>query len=242
MTWHKGPLCGFDLETTGVDTANDRVVTAAIVDIRPGEPTRTRTWLINPGIAIPEGATAVHGISTEKARAEGQHPSVGLDEIALELTVALASGTPIVAFNASFDLTMLDQELLRYKLGGLNERLGSYDAVSPVLDPHVIDKKVDTYRQGKRTLTATCEAHGLVMQNAHAADADAIAACRLLFRLADKYSLPAKYPSLYEIHEEQIGWRAAQSASLAEYFRKQGKAEVVDGSWPLRRVAGERAA
>jgi DNA polymerase-3 subunit epsilon len=225
-----------------VDVESDRVVTAAVVDIRPGEPTRTRNWIINPGIAIPEGATAVHGISTERARAEGIHPSTGLEEIALELTVALAGGVPIVAFNASFDLTMLDQELLRYKLGGLEERLGSYDAVSPILDPHVIDKQVDKFRRGKRTLGVTCEAHGLVLDNAHAADADAIAACRLLFRLADKYSLPAKYPSLYEIHEEQIGWRAEQSASLAEYFRKQGKTEDVDGSWPLRRVTSGRAA
>lgn len=242
MTWHRGPLFGFDLETSGVDVEKDRIVTAAIIDIRPGEATRHRTWLINPGIDIPEGATAVHGISTETARAEGQHPSTGLEEIALELTVALAGGVPIVAFNASFDLTLLDQELLRYKLGGLEDRLGSYDAVSPVLDPHVIDKKVDTYRKGKRTLTATCEAHGLVMENAHAADADAIAACRLLFRLADKYALPAKYPSLYEIHEEQIGWRAEQAASLADYFRKQGKPDDVDGSWPLRRIGTERAA
>lgn len=242
MTWHRGPLCGFDLETTGVSVENDRVVTAAIVDIQPGKPTRTRTFLLNPGIEIPAEATAVHGISTEKARAAGVHPSTGLDEIALELTVALASGTPVVAFNASFDLTMLDQELLRYKLGGLEERLGSYDAVSPILDPHVIDKKVDTFRKGKRTLAVTCEAHGLVMENAHAADADAIAACRLLFRLADKYDLPAKYPSLYEIHEEQIGWRAAQAESLAAYFRKQNKPDDVAPSWPLRRVSAERAA
>jgi len=242
MSWHKGSLCGFDVESTGVSVENDRIVTAAIVDIQPGKPTRTRTFMLNPGIAIPEEATKVHGISTEQARAEGAHPSTALEEIALELTVALASGTPIVAFNASFDLTMLDQELLRYKLGGLEERLGSYDAVSPILDPHVIDKKVDTYRKGKRTLTATVEAHGLVMDNAHAADADAIAACRLLFRLADKYNLPAKFPSLYEIHEEQIGWRAEQAASLEAYFKKSGKPQEVDQSWPLRRVSAERAA
>jgi DNA polymerase-3 subunit epsilon len=241
VSWHRGPLFGFDLESTGVDVETDRIVTAAIVDIRPGEPTRTRTWLVNPGIDIPGGASVIHGITTEKARAEGQHPSTALEELALELTIALTSGTPIVAFNASFDLTMLDQELLRYKLGGFEDRMITYDLVMPILDPHVLDKRFDTYRRGKRTLTATCEAHGLRLDNAHAADADAIAACRLLFRLADKYNLPAEY-TLDDIHEAQIEWRAEQSASLAEYFRKQGKSENVDGSWPLRRIASERAA
>ena len=241
MSWHRGPLFGFDLESTGVNVETDRVVTAAIVDIRPGKPTRTRTWLVNPGIAIPEGATAVHGISTEKARAEGQHPSVALEEIALELTVALAGGVPVVAFNGSFDLSMTDQELLRYKLGGLEERLGSYDAVSPVLDPHVLDKRFDKFRRGKRTLTATCEAYGVPLDNAHAADADAIAACRLLFKLAGKFDLSSEF-TLHEIHDAQVEWRAEQSASLAEYFKKSGKPQEVDGSWPLRRVSAERAA
>jgi DNA polymerase-3 subunit epsilon len=229
------------VESTGVSTETDRIVTAAIVDIQPGKPTRTRTFILNPGIEIPAGATAVHGISTEQARAEGAHPSVALEEIALELTVALTSGTPIVAFNASFDLSMLDRELLRYKLGGLEERMVSYDLVAPILDPHVLDKRFDTYRKGKRTLTATCEAYGLFMENAHAADADAIAACRLLFKLATKYNLPSEF-TLDEIHEAQIEWRAEQAASLAAYFRSQDKPSDVDGSWPLRRTATEAAA
>lgn len=242
MSWHRGPLFGFDVESTGVNVESDRIVTASIVDIQPGEPTRTRNWIINPGIDIPEGATKVHGISTEQARAEGRHPSAGLEEIALELTVALASSTPIVAFNASFDLSMLDQELLRYKLGGFEERLGSYDAVSPVLDPHVIDKHVDKFRKGSRTLGATCEVHGVALDNAHSSDADAIAACRLMFKLAAAYDLPGKY-TLHELHDAQVQWRAEQAASLAAYFRKQGKdASDVDGSWPLRRLAVERVA
>lgn len=242
MSWHRGPLFGFDLESTGVDVATDRIVTAAIVDIRPGQETRTRTWIVNPGVAIPEAATAVHGVSTERARAEGQHPSTALEEIALELTVALAGGVPIVAFNGSFDLSMTDQELLRYKLGGLEERLGSYDAVSPVLDPHVLDKHLDKYRKGSRTLTATCGVYGVPLDNAHAADADAIAACRLMFKLASKFNLSERF-TLHELHDAQVDWRAEQMLSLAEYFRKQKKdVSDIDPSWPLRRTATERAA
>lgn len=99
MTWAAGPYLSFDLETSGVDVENDRVVTAAIVDIRPGQPVRTRTWLVNPGIDIPAGATAVHGITTEQARADGVHPSTALDEISLEIETAIASGIPLVAMN-----------------------------------------------------------------------------------------------------------------------------------------------
>jgi hypothetical protein len=133
VTWAAGPYLSFDLETTGVDVENDRVVTAAIIDIRPGEPVRTRTWLVNPGIDIPAGATAVHKITTEMARADGVHPSTALDEIMLEIETAIASGIPLVAMNASYDFTLLDRELLRYKLGGIADRLGSYDALRPVL-------------------------------------------------------------------------------------------------------------
>jgi DNA polymerase-3 subunit epsilon len=79
------------------------------------------------------------------------------------------------------------------------------------------------------------------MENAHAADADAIAACRLLFKLASKYNLPAEF-TLDEIHEAQIEWRAEQAASLAEYFKESGKPQNVDGSWPLRRTGSAVAA
>lgn len=179
-SWAAGPYLSFDTETTGVDVEKDRIVTAAVVDIRPGQEPRTRTWLVNPGIDIPAGATAVHGITTEMARADGIHPSVALDEISLEIETALASGVPLVIMNASYDLTLLDRELLRYKLGGLGERLGGYDAIRPVLDPMVLDREVDKYRKGQRTLSALCQHYKVSIGNAHDASADAIASCRVL--------------------------------------------------------------
>lgn len=242
MSWHRGPLYGFDLETSGVDVTNDRIVTAAIIDIQPGQPTRTRTWLVDCGVEIPAEATAVHGITTEKSHTEGEPPAKALDEIATELGLAIAAGTPIVGFNVAFDLSMLDHELVRHEVGGFEERLGSYEALAPVLDPHVLDKRFDKYRKGSRTLTATCEAYGLVLDNAHDADADAIAACRLLFKIAAIHDLPGRY-GLHQIHDEQVIWRAAQMESLAAYFRKQKK-DVSDISteWPVRRIRSERAA
>ena len=63
----------FDLETTGIDVETDRIVTAhvGLLDAS-GTVIRARDWIADPGIEIPAGATAVHGITTARARAEGR--------------------------------------------------------------------------------------------------------------------------------------------------------------------------
>lgn len=243
MTWAAGPYLSFDLEATGVDVEKDRVVTAAIVDIRPGEPVRTRTWLVNPGIDIPAGATAVHGITTEQARADGVHPSTALDEIFLEIETAIASGIPLVAMNASYDFTLLDRELLRYKLGGIAERLGSYDALRPVLDPYVLDRELDKYRKGKRTLESLCQHYRVAIDGAHNAAADATAACRVLFRIAQQYRRSLGEADLNVLHDKQAGWHAKRQADFAAYREQIGEPLTdISTEWPVRRLVEERAA
>lgn len=243
MTWAAGPYMALDFETTGVNTAVDRAVTAAIVDIRPGEPVRTRTWLINPGVEIPAEATKVHGITTSMARADGVHPSVALDEISLEIETALASGVPLVVMNASYDLTLLDRELIRYGLGGLGERFGGYDAVRPVLDPMVLDREVDKYRKGKRTLEALCQHYRVDLYGAHAAHADALGACRVLFRIAKQYPRSIGTVDLHELHDKQVAWHAERMREFAAY-RESINQPLTDFSaeWPIRRLAEDVAA
>src|SRR5690606_20907253 len=99
-SWHRGPMLAFDTETTGPDPEDARVVTATCAWITPGQPPAVDTWLINPGVEIPEGATAVHGITTAQAEAEGRHPGEALIEIASLLAQAITDRVPIVAFNA----------------------------------------------------------------------------------------------------------------------------------------------
>ena len=147
MRWTEGPLLGFDTETTGVDVDHDRIVTAALVR-RDASGTRIRTWLIDPGVEIPAAASAIHGITTAHARAHGAPPAVALAEIAATVATALAAGTPVVAFNAAYDLSILDAELVRHGLATVPERLGR--ATSPVIDPLVLDRHEDRYRRGKR--------------------------------------------------------------------------------------------
>jgi len=70
--WYEGPLASFDTETTGVDVEHDRIVTAAlVVQESAGGPVRRRDWAADPGVPIPEGATAVHGLTDRWAREHG---------------------------------------------------------------------------------------------------------------------------------------------------------------------------
>lgn len=233
MSWHTGRLAGFDLETTGVDVETDRIVTACITEVGGSTPPITARWLANPGIDIPEGAARIHGITTAKARADGQDARDVVEELVAGLTQVVLSGTPLVVMNASFDLTMLDREARRYGVTPLTEVVGDEFAV---VDPRVLDKHVDRRRKGSRNLTALCQHYGVRLDGAHSADADAIAACRVAWRIGNTRPELAALP-LHELHRQQIEWAREQGESLAAYFaRTPGKESWADGvrlDWPL---------
>ncbi len=107
--WTTRPICAFDLETTGRDPLSARIVTGSVVTVG-GEGHRTRNWIVDPGVEIPVDAAAVHGISTAQARERGQDYASGYREIRSALTDAWAAGHVVVAFNAAYDLTVLDAE------------------------------------------------------------------------------------------------------------------------------------
>lgn len=229
MTWHLGRMCGFDLETTGVDVETDRIVTACVVQCGGKHATQSTTWLANPGVEIPEGATAVHGITTEQARAEGQPAGQVVEQIVGALYQALDCGIPIVVMNAAFDLTMLDREARRHRVMPLTDRAGDQ---LRVIDPRVLDKQVDKFRPGGRKLTDLCRTYEVRLDGAHAADADAIAACRVVWRQGSTRPELAAM-TLDELHAAQTGWAAEQAASLQEHFRRTRPDAVVEGAWPL---------
>jgi DNA polymerase-3 subunit epsilon len=234
MSWHLGRLAGFDLETTGVDVEQDRIVTACVVQCGGKHPTRSETWLANPGVDIPEGAAAVHGITTGQAQAEGQPAGQVVEQVVAALYEAVYCGIPIVAMNAPFDLTMLDREARRHRVMPLTDRVG--DDLR-VIDPRVLDKHVDTYRAGKRTLTDLCRLYEVPLKGAHSADADALAACRVACRLGNQYPKLAEL-DLDGLHKAQVEWAAEQAVSLQAHLRGKGKTDIVDGSWPLRPAGG----
>ena len=203
---------------------------AAVSVVGGGQPAEHRVWLVDPGIEIPAGASAVHGITTERARAEGRSPDEAVEEITTALADQLAQGVP-VAFKAHFDLTILDREARRLGLRPLLDRVGGLDGML-VVDPYVLDKQFDRFRSGKRTLGAVCEHYRVRFDELHAANADALAAARLAFRLG------ATVPELRDVdlrvlHREQIRWAAEQAASLEEHFQEQGRGERVERAWPI---------
>lgn len=234
MSWWHEPLVGFDLETTGTDPDTSRIVTAALVDTKGGEPVRTQAWLVNPGVPIPAEAAAIHGISTEQAVAGGRPAPEAVEEIASELCRRLAAGVPVVAFNAPFDLSLLDAELRRHHRPTLVERLGGRP-VGPVLDPLVVDRSVDRYRRGSRSLQTVCGVYGVELADAHQAGSDALAAVRVAVRLAERY--PREVGELHplDLHRQQIGWHTAWAEDFQAWLRREKDPDaVIDARWPIR--------
>lgn len=237
MAWHREQLVGFDLETTGTDPHEARIVTAAVTEVRHGEPIRHQSWLVDPGVPIPEDTTAIHGITTERATAEGRPAPEAVAEIAEALAGYWAAGVPVVAYNAPFDLSLLAAELRRHGLAPLSERVAD-EQVGPVLDPLVIDRSLDRYRKGKRTLEAACQVYGVVLEDAHEAGADALAAVRVACALAERYphTLDA---DLWHLHRLQTGWYADWAAGYEKWLRRERDPQaVVEPSWPLRLPTG----
>jgi DNA polymerase-3 subunit epsilon len=239
MGWHQELLIGFDLETTGTDPRAARIVTGAVIEVRAGEPMGRREWLADPGVEIPADAVAVHGISNERAAAEGRPADEVAGAIADVLVSYWKTGVPVVAYNAAFDLTLLSAELRRHGLPSLSDRQGGA-LPAPVVDPYTIDRRVDRYRRGKRNLEAVCAEYGIVLDAAHNAAADALAAARLASAIAARHpKIAAMAPA--DLHRSQIEWYAEWAEDFQNFLRRKGEPDaVIDGTWPLRELADEK--
>ena len=221
-------LAVFDLETTGIDVDTCRIVTAHVGVLgASGEVLERREWIVDPGVEIPTAASLIHGVTTERARLEGQSAPTAVAEIVAALTDVAGRGLPIVAYNASYDLTLLEREAIRYGIAPL-------PGPGPVIDPLVIDKAVDRYRRGKRTLTAAAEHYGVALPDAHDAGADAVAAGRVAQAIARAYPELAAI-AVAELHARQVGWCREQAESYQAWRRANGEPEfTTSGAWPVR--------
>lgn len=216
----RGRLLAFDLETTGPDPRTAHVVTSALVAI-DGPHKVSRGWVADPGVEIPPGATAVHGITTEYAREHGRPHAEVVAETIEGIRAGWREGRTLVVFNACFDLTILR----RWD--------PTFEVLGPVVDPFVIDRAVDTFRRGKRTLEAVCTFHGVRLDGAHEAEADALAAARLAWKFL------GDHPDLVqldwrELNARQAGWHDERQADFAAYLERSGKdASDVNRLWPI---------
>lgn len=227
MTWTQR-IAVFDTETTGVDPNEARIVTAFIGILDgDGEIERGTDWLADPGVEIPETASAVHGITTEMAREQGEPAPEVVAKIAASLDWIARHRLPLVVYNAPFDLTLVQAECRRY---GINApQLGPQ-----VVDPLVIDKAVDRYRKGKRTLTDVAAVYGVELLDAHDAADDSVAAGRIALAIAARY--PAEVDiAIEELHAKQANWADESASSYEEWARRNGKPDfTVERGWPVR--------
>ena len=223
-------MLGFDFETTGIDRFNDVPVSYALVYVAEGRIRVSWSGLIDPGREIPEQATAVHGITSARARNEGMPLREAIALISDVMLSASRRSVPLVGMQLDYDLTMLETLGQRLLGRGIVER----GWCGPVLDAVVLDRHYDPARDGRRTLSALCDHYGVDIGNAHDACADAIASINVLVALA------AGCPELREgdpssLHRAQIDWhrqwvRLCEGRRLSEGMIALDPREYV---WPV---------
>ena len=223
--WGKN-IAVFDLETTGLDLAEARIVTACAVELDANGNIvgRDLEWLADPGIEIPEVAANVHGVTTEMARANGRPAAEVVGEIVTTIRGYLERGIPVVAYNAPYDFTILLHEAVRHGIEPIENP-------APVIDPLVLDKHFDRYRSGKRRLENAAEQYGVALTDAHNATADAVAAGRVAQAIFAKYPMPS---DVNDLHEAQILWSKEQDLSFAEFMLKKDPTFKTNIGWPLK--------
>jgi DNA polymerase-3 subunit epsilon len=165
------PIVFFDLETTGVNIAKDRIVEMAILKVFPNGNKESKTWLVNPEIEIPEQSTAVHGITNEKVAKE---PT--FKELATKVNDMIA-GCDLAGFNSNrFDIPLLAEELMRVGI--------DFD----MKDRKAIDVQVIFHKKEQRTLGAGYQFYcDKELEGAHGAEADTNATYEILLAQVEKY-------------------------------------------------------
>jgi len=168
----KNPIIFFDLETTGINVASDRIVEISYLKVDLAGNETPRTIRVNPGMPIPEKATAIHGITDEDVR---QAPT--FNEIARSLAREF-EGCDLAGYNSiKFDIPLLAEEFLR---AGVDIDLKRRKFV----DVQVIFMKMEP-----RTLSAAYMFFlGKELDNAHSAEADTLATYEILQAQLDRYS------------------------------------------------------
>lgn len=239
-------LATFDLETTGVNTDNDRIITC-FLRAKDGDVTLfERNWIIDPGVEIPEGASGVHGMDTAWVQEHGRKDvATVIEEIVHELSEYAHSGFVIAGYNSAFDLAMLESEAKRYNPGVQNLRIKES---ARFIDPAIFSRVFDKYVKGGHQLITVAKRNGVDIEEdrLHSADYDVEVTEKLV-----KIMLNRAWQELADIRvgltpDEFVTklqeWQASEKKKWAEhttqYFESAGKTEedgskiVVSGAFP----------
>lgn len=240
---YTGPLAGFDTETTGVKVHEDgtRVVTCALIMQDSSESEhKIIEWMMDPEIEIPTGASDVHGITTERARVEGMNYVAGLQKIADVMSYLITNRIPTTAYNGGFDVTLLRVEFLARDID-FDDNLWN-DLL--MVDPLVMDKRIDTFRKGKRTLGVVSGLYGYDLSNAHEATADVLATMHVARRIIQPFvaslekEFDHKVGGFTDLMPIQAEMYRRQATSLEKHFRKTDPNITINKSWPFQDPEG----
>ncbi len=165
------PLCFFDLETTGIHVATDRIVEISVLKVFPNGNKESLTLRVNPEMPIPAESTAVHGITNEMVANE---PT--FKELAPRI-YNMIKDSDLAGFNSNrFDIPLLAEELLRAEI--------DFDLKKAL----AVDVQTIFHKKEKRTLEAAYKFYcDKTLENAHSAEADTIATYEVLKAQLERY-------------------------------------------------------
>lgn len=165
------PIAFIDLETTGVNISTDKIVEIAIVKILPDGSKATKRKLINPQMPIPEGSTAVHGITNEMVK-----DAPTFKQVANEIKQFL-DNCDLGGYNSNrFDIPMLIEEFMRAGLDFSTE------------GRRMVDVQKIFHLMEQRTLSAAYKFYcDKCLEDAHSAEADAHATWEILLAQVERY-------------------------------------------------------
>lgn len=167
----QNPIIFFDLETTGIDVAKDRIVEICYIKIFPNGNEESKSMRINPGIPIPKSASEVHGIYDEDVKDCPMFKDIATD------LYRTFEGCDLAGFNSNkFDIPLLCEEFLRLGM--------DFD----VAKRKCVDVQNIYHKLERRTLVAAYKYYcGKDLENAHSALADTRATLEVLEAQLDKY-------------------------------------------------------
>lgn len=183
------PICFFDLETTGVNVASDRIVEISVLKVYPNGNKESHTWRVNPTIPIPKGASDIHGITDEMVANE---PT--FKELAPKVH-QLMKDSDLGGYNSNrFDIPLLAEELLRA------------DVDFDLKKAQSVDVQTIFHKKEKRTLEAAYKFYcDKDLDDAHSAEADTNATYEVLLAQLERYpDLQGDTPFLaqYSAHKQ----------------------------------------
>ena len=166
------PLCFFDLETTGINITNDRIVEIAILKLFPDQKIEKQVWLVNPEMSIPLEVSEIHGITNDKVADAPTFKEIS------KIVYNFIKGCDLAGYNSDrFDIPLLMEEFLRSDIDFSTKNLKT------------IDVQTIFHKMEQRNLTAALKFYcDKKLENAHSAMDDTQATHDVLMSQLDRYS------------------------------------------------------